>query len=67
MNYVCFMSSVCCAQRGVMPIYTSRDPSRITIARLVFTFFIKERYMKRIDALHVNMRYDWDPSFVEDT
>lgn len=49
-----------------MPIYTSRNPKRILEARAVFTYFIKERFMKRIEQLDIHEFYDWNPEYVED-
>lgn len=53
-------------QRGVMPVFSSRDPRHIAEGRSVFTFLIRDRLMKRIDSLHTGDRFDWDPELVED-
>jgi hypothetical protein len=50
-----------------MPVFTSRDPAHIAQGRAIFTYFVKIRLMKKLDALHNNSRFDWDPEFVEDT
>jgi diketogulonate reductase-like aldo/keto reductase len=70
---LCVSESVtsCCLvvllQRGVMPVFTSRDAAHIAQGRAIFTYFVKIRLMKKLDALNSNSRFDWDPEFVEDT
>ena len=56
----------CAPQKSIMPIVTSRDAAHIAEIRAVFTFFLRDRYVKRLNAVHLGIRYDWDPSMVED-